>query len=132
MSCRAASRVRILRDVPVTQAQTAEMSYAAKIVGRTSKVGLPYQELVLCKADEEYEFGDSSGLDFTICWDDDTKRWILTGHNEHLSFWVDRENYPPLSCCLLAPPFPRRILATRFDLSVAGEGFRPGAGSRQG
>ena len=101
MSCRAASRVRILRDVPVAQAQTAEMSYAAKIVGRTSKVGLPYQELVLCKADEEYEFGDSFGLDFTICWDDDTKRWILKGHNEHLCFWVDGKDYLPLSCCVL-------------------------------
>ena len=101
MSCRAASRVRILRDVPVAQAQTAEMSYAAKIVGRTSKVGLPDQELVLSKDGEAYEFGDSFGLHFTICWDDDTKRWILKGHNEHLSFWVDGKNYLPLSCCVL-------------------------------
>ena len=98
MSCRAASRVRIIRDVPVAQAQTAEMFRIARIVGRRSKVGTSHEELVLYDADEVYEFGDSFGLDFTICWDD---RWILKGHNEHLSFWVDGNRYPPMSCCVL-------------------------------
>ena len=73
----------------------------ARIVGRRSKVGTSHEELVLYDADEVYEFGDSFGLDFTICWDDGTKRWILKGHNEHLSFWVDGNRYPPMSCCVL-------------------------------
>ena len=100
MSCKAASRVRILRDVPVTQAQTAEMFQAARIVGRFI-AGLPNHEFLLSEDDEEYEFGDSFGLDFTICWDYDTKRWILKGHNEHLCFLVDGKNYLPLSSCVL-------------------------------
>ena len=101
MSCRAASRVRILRDVPVAQAQTAEMFRIARIVGRRSKVGTSHEELVLYDADEVYEFGDSFGLDFTICLDDDIKRWILKGHNEHLCFLVDGKNYLPLASCVL-------------------------------
>ena len=73
----------------------------ARIVGRRSKVGTSHEELVLYDADEVYEFGDSFGLDFTICWDDGTKRWILKGHNEHLCFLVDGKNYLPLSSCVL-------------------------------